>query len=56
MSNSILNYHIEDGSPCGKNANLDEISDYYGNLLQDIKRFLERLDNERLYGNVMNVK
>jgi len=30
MSNALINFHIEDGSPMGVDATLDDISDYYG--------------------------
>ena len=30
MSNALINFHIEDGSPLGGDATLDDISDYYG--------------------------
>ena len=33
MSNNILNYHIKDGEPCGPDATISEIADYYGELL-----------------------
>jgi len=37
MSNSIINYHILDGEPAGDGATLDEIADYYGDLLFEIR-------------------
>lgn len=37
MSNSLLNYHIADNEPAGKGATLEEIADYYGDILFDVK-------------------
>jgi len=39
MSNDILNLHIDDDSPCGENAVLYEIAEFYANILLFLKKY-----------------
>ena len=41
MSHSLLNYHIIDGEPCGGDASLVEIAEYYGERLFEMRHALE---------------
>ena len=48
MSNSILNFHLKDGEPQGSGATLSEISDYYGDLLFELKDFFTLYESKKL--------
>jgi len=43
MSNALANFHIEDHSPAGNDATLNEIADYYGEQLYEMREVIASL-------------
>lgn len=46
MSNQALNAHIKYGSPLGSDAGLDEIADWAGEKLLDLKSMFDQYNDD----------
>ena len=51
MSNALINYHVDDGKPCG-DTSLENIAQHYGGVLSRLRELVKEWEDTEHYDDL----